>query len=162
VRAETTALLRTLGRNEWFARVGKKERDRVTVLSSWDEAVLSRGSGQWLDTHTEAKNLISSRLLEVEDEASPYFRKWNKRVDKINPDVTRVVQPNIAKVIERQQLPDTIAKWIEADIVLACVELECADLCPPLFFGSLAHWYMRGHFPCGWLGDFPEGELVVY
>ena len=24
------------------------------------------------------------------------------------------------------------------------------------------HWYREGHWPCAWVGDFPNGKLVVY
>src|SRR5262245_23225852 len=110
VRAETKALLRDLARSNWFARVGKKER-RLVVVSSWQEAMLSRNSVQWLNSHTEAKNLISARLEAIEDEASPYYCRWNKRVDKISPSVHKVLQPMIAKITEREQLPKSFSKW---------------------------------------------------
>lgn len=37
-----------------------------------------------------------------------------------------------------------------------------ADVCPPGFYASQAYWYVQGHFPCGWQGEFPKGKLVVY
>jgi hypothetical protein len=36
------------------------------------------------------------------------------------------------------------------------------DLYPPSFFASNAYWYVMGHFPCGWRGEFPKGQLVIY
>ncbi|HKD26343.1 MAG TPA: hypothetical protein VKC66_10620 [Xanthobacteraceae bacterium] len=30
------------------------------------------------------------------------------------------------------------------------------------FFLELLWVYEAGHFPCGWLGDWPDGKLVVY
>jgi hypothetical protein len=42
------------------------------------------------------------------------------------------------------------------------MEAEYADVCPPGFFTSIAHWYLNGHFPCGWWGAFPQGKLVIY
>jgi hypothetical protein len=33
---------------------------------------------------------------------------------------------------------------------------------PPGFFASNAYWYIKGHFPCGWEGEFPKGTLVIY
>lgn len=40
--------------------------------------------------------------------------------------------------------------------------LNESDLYPPGFFASNANWYVRGHFPCGWRGEFPKGQLVIY
>jgi hypothetical protein len=30
------------------------------------------------------------------------------------------------------------------------------------FFLELLTVYEAGHFPCGWVGDWPRGKLVVY
>jgi hypothetical protein len=47
-------------------------------------------------------------------------------------------------------------------LVHACVEQEYADVVAPAFFSRLAEWYLRGHYPCGWLGDYPDGKIMVY
>jgi len=32
---------------------------------------------------------------------------------------------------------------------------------PAHFFLELLWVYEAGHFPCGWLGDWPSGKLIV-
>jgi hypothetical protein len=42
-------------------------------------------------------------------------------------------------------------------------EIMVADLQPDLsFFGSLVPWLRRGHWPCGWQGEWPQGKLVLW
>ena len=42
-------------------------------------------------------------------------------------------------------------------------EVMLGDLDPNLsFFGSLIPWFRRGHWPCGWQGDWPQGKLVLW
>ena len=42
------------------------------------------------------------------------------------------------------------------------MEAEFADVYPPGFYASQAYWYVKGHFPCGWQGEFPNGTLIIY
>jgi hypothetical protein len=42
-------------------------------------------------------------------------------------------------------------------------EVMLADLDPSLnFFRSLIPWFRRGHWPCGWQGDWPQGKLILW
>ena len=42
-------------------------------------------------------------------------------------------------------------------------EVMVADLDPSLtFFGSLVPWLRRGHWPCGWQGEWPQGKLILW
>src|SRR5262245_36032940 len=42
-------------------------------------------------------------------------------------------------------------------------EIMVADLEPSLtFFGSLFPWLRRGHWPCGWEGEWPQGKLILW
>jgi hypothetical protein len=60
------------------------------------------------------------------------------------------------------KLPKEFVESVKWDLRAACMELEYADLVPPRYFAERARWYLAGHFPCGWEGDFPEGCLIVY
>ena len=51
---------------------------------------------------------------------------------------------------------------VQWDILHVCMEAEYADVYPPGFYASQAYWYVKGHFPCGWQGEFPNGKLIVY
>ena len=42
-------------------------------------------------------------------------------------------------------------------------EAMVADLDSSLtFFGSLVPWLRRGHWPCGWQGEWPQGKLILW
>ena len=30
------------------------------------------------------------------------------------------------------------------------------------FYIHLMEWYRKGHWPCGWEGEYPDGKLIVY
>jgi len=51
---------------------------------------------------------------------------------------------------------------VQWDILHVCMEAECADVFPAAYYASQAYWYVKGHFPCGWEGEFPKGKLIIY
>ncbi len=77
--------------------------------------------------------------------------------------ITRpLVGRKIAAVTQQNELPEIFGIQVNYDIMGLCMEAEYADVCPRGFFTSIGHWYLNGHFPCGWWGAFPQGKLVVY
>jgi hypothetical protein len=54
---------------------------------------------------------------------------------------------------------ENMVQW---DILHVCMEAEYADVYPPGFYASQAYWYVKGHYPCGWQGEFPKGKLIIY
>lgn len=41
-------------------------------------------------------------------------------------------------------------------------ELVVAHVSPIHLLRDMWHWYRRGHWPCGWEGEWPEGRLIVF
>jgi hypothetical protein len=73
-----------------------------------------------------------------------------------------LVKQKIAPVVVSHQLDKTFEDTVQWDILSVAIEAEYADVYPPGFFASQAYWYVHGHFPCGWQGDFPDGTLMIY
>lgn len=80
----------------------------------------------------------------------------------MKPLVQSLVREKTKRVVEENELPKIFLDTIDWDILHVCMEAEYADVYPPGFFASQAYWYVKGHFPCGWVGEFPDGKLVVY
>ena len=51
---------------------------------------------------------------------------------------------------------------VRLEIVGFGMEQEYADVVDLNFCTVLGKWYMSGHFPCGWRGEYPDGILVVF
>lgn len=53
--------------------------------------------------------------------------------------------------------------WPDRLLRGAGCEIMLADVDPTLnFFRSLIPWLERGHWPCGWEGDYPDGKLIIW
>jgi hypothetical protein len=155
----TKATLDQLGQAEWFRAVGQQDTDAARVLTSWEEAVQSCASLAWENLLLEALNQYRERLLSRSKER---FRQWNRIVEELKPITMPLVVGKIARVVREHDLPQVFADTVQWDILGVTMEAEYADVYPPGFYASQAYWYVQGHFPCGWEGDFPEGRLIIY
>lgn len=155
----TMATLDRLYQSEWFANVAVRDTEVADVLSSWREAIESCSSAAWQGQILEAANQLCERLLERSPER---FAKWNDLVNEIRPVTRALVEEKTAKVVAEHRLPKVFVDTVRWDMIHVCMEAEYADVFPPAYFASQAYWYTKGHFPCGWRGEFPKGTLVIY
>ena len=65
-------------------------------------------------------------------------------------------------VVAQVNLPSVFFETVNWDILHVCLEAEFADVISPSYYASQAYWYVVGHFPCVWEGQFPVGKLVIY
>jgi hypothetical protein len=155
----TIATLDELENITWFTRVGVRDTAAAIVLSSWREAIDHCSSQDWEDLCLEAANQYSERLLERSKEQ---FQKWNQVAEETGRLIEPLVDRKIAKVVSEESLPNVFRDTVTWTLGHLAIESEFADVYPPGFFASQAYWYVKGHFPCGWQGEFPDGKLIIY
>lgn len=139
--------------------VGIHDAEQAIVLRSWAEAMASCASASWGDLLLEAGNIYFERLAE---RAPNIHEKWNPTVERLKIVTVPFVREKIRHVREENKLPKVFEDTVQWDILHLCLESEFADICRPGFYVSQAYWYMKGHFPCGWNGEFPKGKLIIY
>jgi len=153
------ATLGQLEKSDWFARVGVKDAAAAIVLSSWREAIEHCSSIEWENLCMEASNQYRMRLLEKSQER---YNQWNELVDQLKPVTEALVRRKIEAVVRENNLPKVFEDTVQWDILGVCMEAEYADVYPPGYYASQAYWYVKGHFPCGWEGDFPNGKIIIF
>jgi len=131
----------------------------AVVLSSWQEALESSESDEWQNLCLEAANQLRERILERSRER---LLQWNEIVDDLKKVTIPFVRRKIEAVVQTHHLPVCFEDTVQWDILHLCMESEYADVVAPAFYASQAYWYMKGHFPCGWEGEFPEGKLIIF
>jgi hypothetical protein len=160
MQPSTIATLDLLEAAVWFSRVGVKDAETAIVLSSWQEAIEHSESYEWECLRNEALNQYCERIAQRSRER---WRLWNEVVVEVNKFAEPLVERKIAAVVREHNLPRIFEAQVQFDTIGICVESEYADVCPPSFFTANAYWYVNGHFPCGWKGDFPpKGTPVIY
>ncbi|HQL76005.1 MAG TPA: hypothetical protein PLD58_22710 [Phycisphaerae bacterium] len=155
----TAATLDELKRTRWFRCVGVQDTEAAVVLSSWYEAIESCNSCEWEDLCLEAANQLRERIAERSMER---FQLWNQLATELRPIAVALATEKTKAVLEENELPETFLDTVKWDILHLLMEAEYADIYPPGFYASQGYWYVHGHFPCGWQGDFPKGTLIIY
>lgn len=128
-------------------------------MDSWTEALAGKKRQDFGNVKLEARNELSAYLTYNHKERR---KQWNTLTAEVKPHVVALATSACQSV----ELPEARAKalldQVTWDWLAACMEYEYADLMAPALYDRLAGWYLRGHFPCGWQGNFPRGSLEVY
>jgi len=153
------ATLKQLEDAHWFANVGVNDVENAIVLSSWQEALEHCDAIEWENLCLEAANQYRERLQERSPSS---LNHWNDIVASLKPVTELLVRKKIAPIILQHELPKVFEDTVQWDVLHLCMEAEYSDVYQPGFYASQGYWYVKGHFPCGWEGNFPDGTLIVY
>ena len=129
------------------------------AVTSWPEAIRLCDTIEWEDLRLEALNQYREYIVRRSKER---WEMWSETLREVKKITKPLVARKIATVIRAHALPEIFTIRVDHDIIGFCMEAEYADVCPPGFFTHIGNCYLYGHFPCGWWGVFPEGNLVIY
>lgn len=155
----TVATLNELEAATWFSNVGHAGSKEVMVVGSWEEALRYCTSEEWSDIQEQAAGHYSELIAARDAER---FKEWNEVVRELKKRTVDLVKAKVREVVERERLPKEFEDTVQWDVLHLAIESEYADIYPPGFFASQAYWYIQGRFPCGWRGEFPVGQLVIF
>jgi hypothetical protein len=157
MQRETSQLLKELKRLEWFENVGRPIRGRtVARVHSWQEALATELWARWGDLLLDAgQNDLSAQV----PDAAP---DWNEVVDALSPRVDSLVRAKTLALCRRLKLGERFVNRVGYAVLLACLEGEYRRYARSSFNSDVMGWYLRGHFPCGWEGEYPAGRMIVF
>ena len=165
MQKQTLDLLQRLEATDWFVNVGSQKAPDVVSVSNWKQAIKMSRSAKSRNLFLEGQNLLTQQLHD--NFPARYHGTWNETVIAVNSITDPLVLRKIQKYNKYSAFSESdvkavmnAAQWI---IMAACMEQEFADCVPPAWELEWAEWYVQGHFPCGWEGNFPEnGRLIVF
>jgi plasmid stabilization system protein ParE len=146
---------------KWFRSVDEPIRDgKVIQVHSWKEASRYYSSNDWEDVANEAGNDLHA----IGDTLHPDWSasRWNRRVKEIKRQVEPMVEERVVPIIRDQKISELLEACVKWDLVAFCEASEFRDEAPESFYLNIGEWYLSGHLPCGWVGAYPEGKLVVF
>lgn len=161
LKPETLKMIQDLENTDWFAHVGEPIDDPTIVqIFTWKETVKYCRHRYSANVQMESSNLLTEQLaIQYADR----YLHWNKIAPAVHHYIGPLLERKTRDIIKKQKLPKAFMDTVGWDMHAICMELEYSDLIPPQYFAVRAKWYLAGHFPCGWEGDFPEGgKLVVF
>ncbi len=149
---------------DWFDNCGNPIKQEiklnVTYVNNWDEAKKYYTEPVWEDTTLEASNSLSEFL---NNKYKSDFANWNKMAKEGKAFLSSHVNHKIETFMEENNLGKTFVDCVQWDLLGAIMESsysKCKNR--PEFFLELFKVYESGNFPCGWIGEWPNGKLVVF
>lgn len=159
MRRSTENLLEQLEDAEWFSSVGRPTESSVLNVPSWHEAMATRATEEWDEALLGGANQIRQGLGVQHNDR---YQEWNAIVHEAMPSIQQLIAKKTAPTLSTVSLPPYFNAMVQGDIVHMCVEMAYVNIVPAGFYSGLAEWYCQGHFPCGWIGAYPNGKLIIY
>jgi len=107
----------------------------------------------------ENGNLSEYMFINRKDEYNKY---WNTGIRMLK----KLYIPQVMNKISECDKEGIITKEIADDMSMNILSILIADYFSILdendFFNKLLVVYLSGHLPCGWYGNYPEGEIIIY
>ncbi len=159
MNTSTHDLFEQLKSSVWFSNAGCSHGENAITLGTWDIAIQSRRSPEFQDLRLTASNALRRAIQSV---SLDRYQKWNDHIDDLKPLTMPLVRRKINDLMIQNHFSNEFEGAVQWDILHACLESEYSDIVPLGFYSNLAQWYLKGHFPCGWQGGYPDGKLIVY
>lgn len=162
---EKTDIAARVCRIPWFTKCGSPLSLELTMpirsVTDWPEAVRLCACDQWETAWLEAQNQLTLWLCQ---NALNDYRRWNEIVRSCK---STVVTPSVDNVLkdfcQQHNVSNTIISSVNWAILGAMMENEYLYTGhQAFFFFELLEVYEAGHFPCGWDGAWPNGNLCVF
>ncbi len=164
-QSATLITLKQLEDSDWFKRVGRYIVDEgeitvpVVIVSSWEEVMERSSTSEWGLVLNE---LTNSYCRDLANKFPDHFRTWNERARAVKTLSKPLVKAKLDPVREQHGLSEVFVNTLHAQVAMVLMEAEYSHLIAPASFSKLAFWLVNGHVPCGWKGEFPNGNLVIY
>ena len=148
------AAIERLLRIDWFANIGKPASLAGVRQIEQGDLGSSLASDAWEATTLEARNAITERLARLHPIK---YQAWNELAGQAKTALQPLWQKLPVALADNATLADL--QWILHAYLMEAAYREV--LLQPLFFDSLIQVYEAGHIPCGWDGEWPNGQLVI-
>ena len=150
---------------DWFANVGEPFSPEgefqipFTVVDSWESMTRICKRPESDNAFLEARNAITVHL---HHRCRDDYQAWNQVTKAAKASLSSSILPSIVAYQHENNLDIEILECARWQLLAFLMEDAYRYCKPPQFFHKLLKVYQMGHFPGGWNGDWPEGELVVY
>lgn len=147
-------------RAEWFSQVGRPCAEAAEVVKSWTVVNQICNGNDWENFTLQARNELTSELARRNPVG--YNQDWKNVVGVVRPALVLLIEEQQRTKPAWAQLETWAVGQVRWDMLAACMEGHFAPWTTSTFLRRLANWYLRGRFPCGWVGPLDPGRPIVY
>ncbi|MFS0901778.1 hypothetical protein AB3N02_01740 [Priestia aryabhattai] len=159
-----TAVVEAIISNNWLEYCGVKtnlpEGNNYSYLSNKKVVSKNIKGVKWENICLEERNILTGYL--AKNKAELYNKNWNGLVREVKTEILPKVIDKIESQVSILGLSSEIVNAIKFDIINIIMVLTYEKYHHSDFYTGLLDIYLSGHIPCGWDGDYPVGNIVVY
>lgn len=151
---------------DWFSNCNKQFN--ITINSKYkkinklSEVEKNINSINWENQSLDAQGELTEFLcLNYPNE---YNTNWNLMVDEIKS----IVLPNILNKVKlcsdykMCEITDSIIADVKWNILGIIMAYSYKNYFKSIFYDDLLKIYEFGFLPCGWIGKYPQGKILIY
>jgi len=150
-----------LSKMRFFRHVGKPipKKAQVVAVHSWEDAIapLIAKDGDMYGPNGHLSH-PSQKCIEVIE--SDHYHDWWQKAANESFDYCSIMG-FIPKMLDPSQ-HDFVYEYVYEFVSFLLAEIVCADIVETTHFREMLSWFHAGHFPCGWVSDWPAGCMRVY
>jgi hypothetical protein len=144
---------------DWFSRTGTFAGTAdAKPVKTWKKAVASSQCVDWKNIKLETANELRAKIQAVSIEL---YQTWNAAVIPLRDRVKEVVGAPVAAYLAKHDLSPKVLNSVQWDVLHAAMEAHYSHVASPGAYTKMLALYRQGHFPCGWVGEWPEGVMLV-
>lgn len=150
----------TLETISWFSHVGAEREGRAEVrLDTWSDAIETIFQ-KAADRYDKSGQLRGPAELVAKYREHKSFKKW---IDKaVAAAADRADYANyIPSYFEKAEV-DFMKRYLAGYLENLLTEIIASDEHDCTYFRAQLSWFEAGHFPCGWVGEWPDGVARVF
>jgi hypothetical protein len=150
----------------WFSRIETAHAEDNRLARVKLEFLLDQPANPWNGAAVEAETLIDRRIIDSARLSEQYSLQCSFHAPWSTAQADAVLDILWKRYQGYYRETNTYAHELldfpERTIRYAFFECLVDDTTPRItFFRDLMPWFEQGHWPCGWHGQFPEGQLVL-
>ncbi len=140
--------------------VGGSLTGNAAKCQSWSQLLELHDSIEWSNAYVSEANRIRRDIQRF----SPaiYNRDWNNLIESQWPWYDEIVRPVVSQRCPNQSCADAVNIDFRRLFTKVYLESVWKEHMMSFKHHEWLQFFLQGHIPCGWEGDYPSGQLIVF
>ena len=154
--------IETIFNCQWLQRCGQTDNLEFDVeyLKNIRDVERNINSTKWENLCLDRMGDFTTYLLK--NHKAEYNKYWNDGVRMIKEQYISKLSEKVNFILTNSDLSVDILDDIKMNILSIFMLEYYAKYYSSDFYTKMFKIYLAGHLPCGWFGEYPNGNFIVY
>lgn len=157
---------------KWFSNAGVHDLPNCEYTVSWKKAIENLDDADRIEASTQSRNILHQNVLDdfikqrgfkEGHSAWDAFTSKHDSIYEAAEDQAELYADSTQfnKALKRLKLPSEVKDIFIDDVQLIIAFREIFGECTH-FYAEEFEIFLKGHFPCGYVGEYPKGKFIIY